>query len=255
MANDIYLCFDCGTKNRVSSAADRSRAKCAKCKADLFPKESSKTPSATLRAPIRQSTNTPSRPPPRQTGTGKTRLVIGLVVAGIFAAVLISNNEIDRPSSPRTLTDEEIFGATPATQTAPATPLPPAVFQAAGIIFNRTGLSGNHPFEIVTSLGNDYFVKLINSTTNVEMIGVFVKGGQEIEVEVPTGQYIMRYASGETWRGIQHLFGPGNLTSYQASSDIFNFDFSDGYYRGYTIELIRQAGGNLDTRSISASSF
>jgi hypothetical protein len=65
----------------------------------------------------------------------------------------------------------------------------------------------------------------------------------------------MRYASGETWRGMQHLFGPGNMTSYQASSDIFNFNFSGGYYRGYTVELIRQAGGNLDTRSISASSF
>lgn len=248
MANDVYLCFECGTKNRVSAIADRSRAKCAKCKADLFPEEASKTSTATLRAPARQSTTTPSRNLPPQEGTGKTKLVIGLVVAGIFVAFLVSNNESDRRSPQRAVTS-------PTTQTTPAAPLPPAVFQAAGIMFNRTGASSNHPFEIVTSPGNDYFVKLVDSNTNVERIGIFVKGGQRIEVEVPAGQYRMRYASGETWRGMQHLFGPGNMTSYQASSDIFNFNLSGGYYRGYTVELIRQAGGNMDTRSISGSSF
>jgi hypothetical protein len=248
MANDVYLCFECGTKNRVSATADRSRAKCAKCKADLFPEEASKTSATTRRPQTRQSTTTPSRRPPPEESTGKAKLIIGLVVAGIVVAFFVSNNESDRRSPSRT-------AASPTTQPVPTAPLPPAVFQAAGIMFNRTGVSGNHPFEIMTSPGSGYFVKLVDSATGVERVGIFVKGGQRIEVEVPAGQYHMRYASGETWRGMQHLFGPGSMTSYQASSDIFNFNLSGGYYRGYTVELIRQAGGNMDTRSISASSF
>ncbi len=248
MANDIYLCFECGTKNRVPATANRIRAKCAKCKTDLFPEEESEKSSVTPRAPKGGTPPTSARTPPSHEGAGKAKLIIGLVVAGIIVAVIVSNNESDRRSPSQTATS-------PATQQVPAAPLPPAVFQTAGVIFNRTGASGNHPFVIVTSAGNDYFVKLVDSSTGAERIGIFVKGGQRLKVEVPAGQYRMRYASGDIWRGMQHLFGPGNMTNYQTSSNIFNFNISGGSYRGYTVELIRQAGGNMDTRSISASSF
>ena len=248
MANDIYLCFDCGAKNRVSAAGDRSRARCAKCKANLFPEEAPKSRSSNFHSSDGGLAPTTPQSSSSQKSTGKTKLLVGLVAMGILIAFLINNEERSLQSPPRA-------AAPPVTQTTPPAPLPPAVSQSAGIIFNRTGVSGNHPLEIVTSPGNDYFVKLVDSITNAERIGIFVKGGQRIEVEVPAGQYRMRYASGETWRGMQHLFGPGDMTSYQASSDIFNFNVSGGYYNGYTIELIRQVGGNMDTRSISASSF
>lgn len=248
MTNDVYLCFDCGTKNRVSVAGDRSRAKCAKCKANLFPEEASKSRSSNSHGSDGRPVSTTPPTSPSQEGTGKAKVLVGLVAVGILIAFLVNNEERSYQSPPRA-------AATPVTQTIPPAPLPPAVSQSAGIIFNKTGVSGNHPLEIVTSPGNDYFVKLVDNITNAERIGIFVKGGQRIEVEVPAGQYRMRYASGETWRGMQHLFGPGNMTSYQASSDIFNFNISGGYYNGYTIELIRQVGGNMDTRSISASSF
>ena len=133
--------------------------------------------------------------------------------------------------------------------------LPPAVFQSPGIILDETGFNGNHPFQIITAPGANYFVKLVDNATGANKIGVFVKGGQGIEVTVPAGQYRMRYATGDTWRGIQHLFGPGKMTSYQESSDILNFNESGGYYNGYTVELILQTDGNMDTHSIPASSF
>ncbi|MDF1732969.1 MAG: hypothetical protein P1U49_15805 [Minwuia sp.] len=242
MANDIYLCFECGTKNRVPATADRSRAKCAKCKANLFPAEASKTSSTT------RSSSAPFRKHPPERGTGKAKLILGLITVGIIAAFFVSNYESDRRSPSRT-------AASPAKPPVPTKPIPPAVFQMPGIIFNKTGISGNHPFTIITSPGRDYFVKLVDSVTGVDKIGVFVSGGRRITVEVPAGQYRMRYASGNTWRGIQHLFGPGSMTSYHASKDVFIFNIRGNYYAGYTVELIRQAGGNMQTQAISASSF
>lgn len=76
-----------------------------------------------------------------------------------------------------------------------------------------------------------------------------------MEVPVPLGSYRMRYAAGETWRGETHLFGPGELTSYNASESVFTFEGSGGFVNGYTVELIRQVGGNMDTRRISPSQF
>jgi hypothetical protein len=72
---------------------------------------------------------------------------------------------------------------------------------------------------------------------------------------VPLGTYRLRYASGETWRGETHLFGPGDLKSYSASESIFTFEVSGGYVNGYTVELIQQVGGNMDTRNINLSEF
>jgi len=139
----------------------------------------------------------------------------------------------------------------PSTATQRAEVLPPPVFQAPGIIWNRTGLNGSAPFQITTSSGADYFIKLVDYQTGTDAVGIFVKGGQTLEVQIPPGTYRMRYASGQTWRGTSHLFGPGQHTSYSQSSSRFEFT----RYDGYTVELIRQTGGNMPTSSISPSQF
>lgn len=141
----------------------------------------------------------------------------------------------------------------PATVTAPLPP--PAARPASGVLENRTGRSAEAPFAINTSPGADYYLKLVDATTGRDAVTIYVRGGQPLEVSVPLGSYRLRYASGETWRGPAHLFGPGELTSYNASDSVFNFAVSGGYVNGYTVELIRQVGGNMDTRRISPSQF
>jgi hypothetical protein len=142
------------------------------------------------------------------------------------------------------------------TRPAVTAPLPPAAARPApGILENRTGRSAEAPFGINTSPGADYYLKLVDATTGRDAVTIYVRGGQLLEVSVPLGSYRLRYASGETWRGPAHLFGPGELTSYNTSDSIFNFAVSGGYVNGYTVELIRQVGGNMDTRRISPSQF
>lgn len=82
---------------------------------------------------------------------------------------------------------------------------------------------------------------------------VFVRGGATVEVEVPLGQFEIRYASGENWYGPQYLFGPD--TGYSKAEEVFQFT-NDGYQiSGYTITLYSVAGGNLRTSRISGNSF
>ncbi len=63
----------------------------------------------------------------------------------------------------------------------------------------------------------------------------------------------MRYATGKTWYGTKHLFGPE--TAYAKADEPFDFTFNGYQYSGYTVELILQTGGNLRTSSISAANF
>jgi hypothetical protein len=167
-------------------------------------------------------------------------VVIGLIGAGVY---LFTGPD---PSATRPS----------AAQAQGAAPLPTVVSRPpGGVIANRTGRSPEAPFEIVTSAGADYFLKLVDAGTGQDALTIYVRGGERLEVTVPLGSYRMRYAAGETWRGETHLFGPGDLTSYSASESVFTFEVSGGYVNGYTVELIRQVGGNMDTRRISPSQF
>lgn len=133
--------------------------------------------------------------------------------------------------------------------------LPPVVTVAPGIVFNRTGDRGLAPFQIITAPGQNYFVKLVDATTYEDRLGVFVRGGEPVEVAVPLGRYRMRYASGVNWYGEDHLFGPGNRTSYAQSATLFSFERGPSGFNGFTVELIQQTGGNMSTRPIAADEF
>jgi len=148
--------------------------------------------------------------------------------------------------------------AAEALQLDPAPLAPPPVDLVAqpveqGVLYNNTGRDALAPLNIVTDPDRDYFVKLIEVTTGENAMGIFVRGGSVAEFEVPLGSYEVRYASGLTWYGLGDLFGPE--TSYAKAAETFAFtEDADGYV-GYTLTLIMQEGGNLDTLAIAPESF
>lgn len=77
----------------------------------------------------------------------------------------------------------------------------------------------------------------------------FVRAGDSIRVELPYGDYTLRYAMGRNWFGSSFLFGPES--TFSEAGDVVDLRY--GYET--TIELIPQAGGNLSERSIDANSF
>lgn len=110
------------------------------------------------------------------------------------------------------------------------------------------------PLEIDTPSGAEsYYVKLVDASTGASVMTLYIHGGQAFETTIPTGTYRVRYATGQTWYGAEHLFGP--QTSYSEATKDFAFTTDANGVSGYTIQLIRQLGGNLHVRSISADSF
>lgn len=122
-----------------------------------------------------------------------------------------------------------------------------------GLMFNRTGKEELAPLAILTAPGRDYFVKLVDPKSKQPAVAIYVRGGEPADVTVPLGPYEMRYASGMVWYGPESLFGPE--TVYSKVGDVLNFREENEKYRGYTIELRLQQGGNLETVGISAEDF
>ena len=110
------------------------------------------------------------------------------------------------------------------------------------------------PLSIKTPAGpEDYYIKLTRPGSKKAIIGFYVYGGSTREVEVPLGRYELKYATGTNWLNTRCLFGIETST-YKAMT-ILSFEQSNDGVRGYSVELIKQEGGNLQTRGIPPSEF
>lgn len=110
------------------------------------------------------------------------------------------------------------------------------------------------PFRVTTSAGPDnYFIKLVDADTGSPVMTIYVDGGTTYETNVPVGTYQIRYATGQVWYGVRHLFGP--VTAYSETTDDVTFSIQGNEAQGNDIELVPQLGGNLATKAISAAQF
>jgi hypothetical protein len=101
---------------------------------------------------------------------------------------------------------------------------------------------------IKTPAGSNYFVKLVDLNGRTAR-SYFIHGGLTETFSVPLGTFVLKYAMGHAWCDENDLFGESTVT--QKAADTFTFD-SDTHW---TVELILQRHGNLDTRLIPRSDF
>lgn len=262
MTQEVFLCFECGQRNRVSAGKDRRSAKCGQCGAALFPGQETKSrnskSSATRSSPkrsntTRNQTSQASKNDGRRTDLSSVLRI--LFFLGGAAALVWVWAKPDASQSTRSNTPQR-SASTTESDYQPQSTLPPVVARpSSGVLSNWTGRAPQAPLEIITSPGSDYYVKLVEIETGYDAVAIYVHGGRRVQVDVPLGNYKIKYASGEVWRGFGHLFGPDGMTSYSEAQSTFKFETSGGYVNGYTVELIRRSGGNLRTRSIDRSKF
>jgi hypothetical protein len=130
---------------------------------------------------------------------------------------------------------------------------PVAPFPATGTVRYPAGAKGVAPLKIKTSPGSDYYVKLVEPPSDKPAMEVFVQGGSTVEVSAPLGSYEMRYATGQTWYGPEHFFGPE--TSYTKADQLFVFSQDYRGTSGYTVTLYTVHNGNLSTETLSRGQF
>ncbi len=151
--------------------------------------------------------------------------------------------------------------------------LPPALDPPdSGTTRKHAAAASVVPFRIKISAGSNYFIKLESSLSGRAIMDLFVRGGDTVEVLVPLGKYIIKYAVGDIWYGYQHYFGP--RTSYYKADSVFHFTkdgnrdiiHTEGDYwkyfaedsnriRGYTFTLYRAPHGNSGSSQIDAPQF
>lgn len=109
------------------------------------------------------------------------------------------------------------------------------------------------PFEIKSSYGSDYVVKLADYLSGQTVMTVFVRGGETVNVHVPLGNFAVKYATGSKWYGYKYLFGPE--TGYSVANDPFTFRVYGDQVEGFTITLYKVPNGNLRTQKIKPEEF
>jgi hypothetical protein len=180
-------------------------------------------------------------------------LVIFVLITAIAVMALNSRKEgAKTPKSPNVVTPSKSATAV-IQESRPSFNAPQIAAPRHGTIARYSNSEGVAPLEINTSYGEYYFIKLENAATGATEVELFINGGRRIEIEMPLGTYIMKYAAGTTWYGREHLFGPE--TSYSEAGSTFKFTQDYSGYSGYTVTLYKVANGNMTTKSINASDF
>lgn len=85
------------------------------------------------------------------------------------------------------------------------------------------------------------------------MIDVYLRPGRTVKIHVPLGRYRLLIASGDSWYGMEHLFG--DRGGYAEAEERLDFVQLSDRIRGHTIELQESILGNLKERAIARGSF
>lgn len=149
--------------------------------------------------------------------------------------------------------DDYIGGSSAPASSAPVSSEPVGVMPDNGYIFYEYGYDRVCPLTIITQGEYAYYIKLVDAYNGGEILTFFVQPGQTVDIDVPLGDFYIKYASGLTWYDETSLFGPD--TAYSEAGDIFYFTEDEESYYGYTVELYMQEGGNLDTYEIEPGEF
>ena len=109
------------------------------------------------------------------------------------------------------------------------------------------------PLKINNSPDANTLMKLIRVSDGTEVMSIFIRAGQSIEVPVPVGSYEAKIASGQTWYGDSVRFGP--TTSYAKLDAVLTFTIDGNQLHGNQITLTLMRNGNLTQSPITASDF
>jgi hypothetical protein len=111
----------------------------------------------------------------------------------------------------------------------------------------------NPPLKINNSPDSNSLVKLIRVSDGAEVMSIFIRANESVELGVPPGTYQVKVASGQTWYGDAVRFGPN--TSYAVLEKPFTFKVEGVQLMGHELSLTQVRHGNLRQSPLGAKDF
>jgi hypothetical protein len=228
VSEHIILCSSCGTKSRI--AAGQTQASCDGCGKALAIRGG-------LFADLTRV---------------RWSAVFLVVIIVVIAAAYFHNPSLVATAKRHVSSKPNLSEVFPSTQafSQPPVHITPGLVKAPRDP-SRARLT------VRTKAGANYFVKIATPLTGTAVMSFFVRGGMPLTVNVPVGTYELRYCAGQVWYGPIHKFGPS--TACHKADDLFPFSVTrtaDGWsFSSWTVELILQRQGNLDTTPMDPREF
>ncbi|MCG3769877.1 MAG: Chaperone protein DnaJ 2 [Nitrosomonadaceae bacterium] len=186
--------------------------------------------------------------------------ILLLAVAGILSEEVYRHDQHEKKIERARLEREGIDRANAAAIAARETealkrleqPLPKTgVFR---VVNGRSYAKNDAPPLLIENVPFDHaLIKLIRTSNGAEVMRIFVRAGESVEVYVPVGTYKAKLAYGQTWYGDAVRFGPS--TKYAELDGTFEFKIEGLQLQGHRLTLTRVTHGNLREHSLNASDF
>lgn len=116
--------------------------------------------------------------------------------------------------------------------------VPPSEIPKNGSVLEGKSTGNQIVFKTGTDLGKYFYVRfyaISGEDTNEEgalQLGVFIVGGKSAQLKLPKGYYRVSCVSGESWYGLEHLFG-SDMKTYSGGNAIQS---RNGYINTITFE-------------------
>jgi len=234
----VVVCTRCGQKNRLGDRGSDLRPICGACRSPLVV-------AATGSQPTNYSNSWNGG---------------GLVWAGLLLVVIVvwaiapdrtkARPHQRTPARSRPVQQTGLPSDSLAREATALTPVPKPIHGSTAILTKRERTA---PLTLRAAPDSDFFVKLVDTQEGNTVLTAFLHRRRQLKLEVPTGSYSLKFATGTEWYGDKHLFGPD--TAYNSANKVFTFVDNGFNVSGYTVTLNRVVGGNLPTSSILASEF
>ena len=208
----------------------------------------SETPnvSAPATTPAQNSPSSIAKRSPSHKHSFADILIAGFLLFGLVVCFLLFSGNIDSifPSSSSSLSSSSTDFSS-SRMTAPIATPSPISKPSTGILWYKGKNVELAPFDVTASGNRDYVLLLAQNNKAVR--SYYIRHGETLSVLVPLGTYQVYYACAtihSSWYGRTDLWK--SQTEYYKSQDSLDFELSNGYYYGYTLELSVSSMGGSD---------
>lgn len=167
----------------------------------------------------------------------RTIMTVALIVLFVLAGAVLawnndsysSDNTPSYSSKPTTTAKPNTVLPKPSNTTKkPVVTTPPLVAKTLpsnGHVFYSKNYYKPCQFEVTNKDTRSYYMKFVDIYTGEDIITFFVRANSKATIDMPTGDFELRYAVGSTWYGETDLFGPD--TRYAKDKEYYPFESDD----------------------------